>query len=163
VSVEEEDLVQPKQGPVDCGSLGEGACLLIPLSLRLGGGVLVAAEQCISHFGVLGSTVQCTFDLVYFTCWASVGSDDCRFLLGDQNGNLYLLLINHNDAGEVVSLSRQPVGVTTTASSLSYLDSGVCFIGSRHANSQLVKLLSEPVEPSAPNNYVQVWGCKDAR
>jgi DNA damage-binding protein 1 len=130
--------------------------MLIPLFRRLGGGVLVASERSISHFGASGSQVQCTIDQVYFTCWASVGNDDCRYLLGDQTGNLYLLLISFNDAGEVVLLNRKLVGFTTTASTITYLDSGVCFIGSRHANSQLVKLVSDPIDPSSPNNFVQV-------
>jgi hypothetical protein len=155
VDTVEEDLIRPRQGPIDCGSLGQGACMLIPLSRRLGGGVLVASERNISHFGTSGSQAQWTIDLAYFTCWASVGNDDFRFLLGDQTGNLYLLLISFNDAGEVAVLNKKLVGCTTTASAITYLDSGVCFIGSCHGNSQLVKLVSGPIE-SISNNFVQV-------
>jgi Mono-functional DNA-alkylating methyl methanesulfonate N-term len=98
-------------------------------------------------------------------CWANVGDDDTRFLLGDHKGGLHLLLLAHNDAGELVGLSLRRVGLTTSAAAITYLDSGVCFVGSRCANSQLIKLHSEPVDPSLPNNFVQVRQClhTDAR
>lgn len=153
LSLEQDDVLE---GPWSCGSLAAGSNFLVPVSARLGGGVLVAAERSISHYRAATSAVQCTFDPVYFSCWAAVGADDARFLLGDQTGSLYLLLLSHNDAGDLVGLSRRSVGVTTTASAISYLDSGSCFVGSRNANSQLVKLLSEPVDAvKEPHNYIQ--------
>jgi Mono-functional DNA-alkylating methyl methanesulfonate N-term len=89
-------------------------------------------------------------------CWANVGDDDTRFLLGDHKGGLHLLLLTHNDDGALVGLSLRRVGLTAAAAAVTYLDSGVCFIGSRSANSQLIKLHSEPVDKAMPNNFVQV-------
>ena len=153
LSLAQEDVLE---GPWSCGSLAAGSSFLLPVSARLGGGVLVAAERSVSHYRAATSAVQCSFDPVYFSCWAAVGADDTRFLLGDQTGSLYLLLLSHNDAGELVGLSRRAVGMTTTASAISYLDSGSCFVGSRNANSQLVKLLSEPLDAAKePHNYIQ--------
>ena len=47
-------------------------------------------------------------------------------------------------------------GRTSSASSLSYLDSGVVYVGSRQGDSQLIKLHSKPVNSAEPNNYVEV-------
>ena len=88
-------------------------------------------------------------------CWAPVGDDDTRFLLGDHKGGLHLLLVAHDDGNAIVSLSLRRVGTTSMGSCLSYLDSGVCFVGSLCANSQLIKLHAEPLDRATPDNFVQ--------
>lgn len=80
-----------------------------------------------------------------------------RYLLGDYTGGLHLLVLSGDakDAQPVV----QPLGRTSVAHSLSYLDSGVVFVGSRQGDSQLVRLLPEAPDASEPGNFVEVRGC----
>lgn len=155
ISVEKEDILE---GTWPVAALPAGAALLLPLSPRLGGGVLVAAETSVSlHCDKPADVaIRCSFPAVYFQCFATVGDDDTRFLLGDHTGGLHLLTVAHDDDGTVVGLSMRTVGATTCGSAISYLDSGVCFVGSRNANSQLIRLLSSPVDDAEPDNFVQV-------
>ena len=79
-----------------------------------------------------------------------------RFLLSDNLGNLLLLLLLREGEGEdggasgsaaaaaasgsdVTGLKLEPLGRTPAASSLSYLDSGVVFVGSAFGDSQLIR------------------------
>ena len=56
--------------------------------------------------------------------------------------------------GAVTGLKVQPLGRTSVPSTLSYLDSGAVFVGSRQGDSQLVRLSAEPVGGD-PGNFVQ--------
>jgi hypothetical protein len=154
IAVDGEDILE---GSWRCVSLDTGAAFIIPLSARLGGGVLVASEISITHYSASNAApARCSFPATFFQCWGTVGDDDTRFLLGDHTGGLHLLMVAHDEADVVLGLSLQSVGQTTCGSSITYLDSGVCFIGSLHANSQLVKLLAEAPDAAAPTNFVQV-------
>jgi DNA damage-binding protein 1 len=48
------------------------------------------------------------------------------------------------------------LGRTSQASTIAYLDSGVVYVGSRHGDSQLVKLHPNAISPEEPDNYVEV-------
>ena len=79
--------------------------------------------------------------------------DGSRFLLGDYLGNLYLLLLLRDGAGAssgggsgggsagvgVSALKLEPLGRTPAAATISYLDSGVVFVGSSFGDSQLIR------------------------
>ena len=78
-----------------------------------------------------------------------------RFLLGDAYGRLFCLVITREgeaDAGDdtggqdVVSLDLEPLGTTSCASTITYLDSNVVFVGSSFGDSQLIRLLTERSE-----------------
>ena len=84
-----------------------------------------------------------------------VDEDGSRFLLGDYLGNLYLLLLLRDGAGAssgggsgsgggsagggVSALKLEPLGRTPAAATISYLDSGVVFVGSSFGDSQLIR------------------------
>lgn len=85
-----------------------------------------------------------------------MGLDTERFLLCDHKGGLHLLTLKHADGKTISALELRQVGVTTCGSAITYLDSGVCFVGSAMANSQLIQLHAEPVDPQQPTNHVQV-------
>lgn len=70
--------------------------------------------------------------------FASVGDDGSRYLLGDYLGNLFLLVLEGSD-GLVNTLKLEPLGKTSQASTLSYLDNGFVFVGSCFGDSQLVR------------------------
>ncbi len=85
-----------------------------------------------------------------------------RYLLGDMAGHLYMLLLIRDDDrycegtssstssymyGPLVKdLKLEHLGETTIAESMTYLDNGYVYIGSRLGDSQLVRLNAEPDE-----------------
>jgi hypothetical protein len=81
--------------------------------------------------------------------YCQIDEDGSRYLLGDYLGGLHLLVLACVD-GAVVGLKLQPLGTTSAASALAYLDSGVAFVGSRSGDHQLIRLHSEPVGGAAP-------------
>jgi hypothetical protein len=85
--------------------------------------------------------------------YGQVDEDGSRFLLSDMLGNLYLLLLLRDDggtggstsggsAGGVAALKLEPLGRTPAASTISYLDSGVVFVGSSLGDSQLIRCVA---------------------
>jgi hypothetical protein len=58
---------------------------------------------------------------------------------------LHLLALGH-DRDRVLELKLEPLGRTSVARSISYLDNGIVYIGSDGGDSQLVKLNQEPDE-----------------
>lgn len=69
-----------------------------------------------------------------------------RYLLGNMTGNLFMLFLESevNSKGELVvkDLKVESLGEISIPECITYLDNGVLFIGSRHGDSQLVKLNS---------------------
>jgi Mono-functional DNA-alkylating methyl methanesulfonate N-term len=76
--------------------------------------------------------------MVSLQAYASVGDDGSRYLLGDYLGNLFLLVLEGTN-GSVTTLKLEPLGKTSQASTLSYLDNGFVFVGSCFGDSQLVR------------------------
>ena len=63
-------------------------------------------------------------------CYGAIDPDGSRYLLGDHDGTLYLLVILH-DGKKVKELKIERLGETSIPSTLSYLDNGVVFVGKR--------------------------------
>lgn len=82
-----------------------------------------------------------------FMAHGAVDADGSRFLLSDAAGVLHLLVLQ-NDGERVVSLKLEPLGSTSIASVISYLDNGVAYVGSAYGDSQLVRLHAQPVPVS---------------
>ena len=61
---------------------------------------------------------------------------------------LHLLVLVH-DRSRVHALKLEPLGHTSIASSLSYLDNGVVYVGSAYGDSQLVRLHAQPIPAAA--------------
>ena len=76
-----------------------------------------------------------------------------RYLLGDQRGNLYVLVLLKNNNGTVINISIDGLGTTSIPECISYLDNGVVYIGSVYGDSQLIRLKSKP-EPAG--NHIEV-------
>jgi len=88
-----------------------------------------------------------------------------RYLLGDENGRIHLLSLiqgssEEEGGGSSTKLLLDTLGTATTSSSMVYLGSGYVFVGSTTGNSQLVKILDEPVEVvgSSNNNATGLLG-----
>ena len=77
-----------------------------------------------------------------------------RYLLSDITGTLHLLVLVHENQ-KVVALKLEELGKTSVATTLSYLDNGVVFVGSSFGDSQLIRLSSTRIG-NEPNNYVEV-------
>jgi len=73
-----------------------------------------------------------------------------RFLLSDSIGMLYLLMVQ-KDVDGLLSMSIEPLGHLSPASSLTYLDNGIVFVGSAACDSQLLRLNRMPVSSDSSN------------
>ncbi|RXN08804.1 DNA damage-binding 1 [Labeo rohita] len=90
-------------------------------------------------------------------CHNRVDPNGSRYLLGDMEGRLFMLLLEKEELmdGAVVlkDLHVELLGETSIAECLTYLDNGVVFVGSRLGDSQLVKL---NVDSNDQGSYVAV-------
>ncbi|CAD7703040.1 unnamed protein product, partial [Ostreobium quekettii] len=151
INIKEKDL---QEGPWSQNNIDNGAEMMIPVP-KATGGVIVLGESMITYFGT-GAQPHKTIAVqeTTFRAYGRIDEDGSRYLLGDYLGRMYLLVLAH-DGENVLGLKLQQLGRTPAASSLSYLDSGVVFVGSRFGDSQLVKLHSAPVNGS-PDNYIEL-------
>jgi len=113
---------------------------LLPLP---SGGVIVLAEDSITYHD--GSTylsipTSSSPSPTCFQAWGKVDPTSTRWLLGDQEGMLYVLALTVSDADVVTKLHLERLGVTSSASAICYLDNGVVFLGSCLGDSQLLSL-----------------------
>ncbi len=82
---------------------------------------------------------------------ASGDEDMLRYLLGDENGRIHLLVVGRK-GGLVTNLHFETLGTASVSSALVYLGNGMVFVGSQFANSQLVQILDNPVPVSTVNS-----------
>lgn len=73
-----------------------------------------------------------------FCAWAMV--DRQRFVLADEYGKLYMLMLALDEQQRVTDWVVDDFGTTTRASVLVYMDSGILFIGSHSGDSQLIRI-----------------------
>uniref|UniRef100_A0A1J3EVB7 DNA damage-binding protein 1a n=1 Tax=Noccaea caerulescens TaxID=107243 RepID=A0A1J3EVB7_NOCCA len=147
VSLKDKDFVE---GPWSQNNLDNGADLLIPVPPPLCG-VLIIGEETIVYcsanaFKVIPIRPSIT------KAYGRVDVDGSRYLLGDHAGLIHLLVITH-EKEKVTGLKIELLGETSIASSISYLDNAVVFVGSSYGDSQLVKL---NLHPDAKGSYVEV-------
>lgn len=134
---------QTKEGPFRHLHADPGASMLIPVPQPLGG-VIVVGESSVAYVnqGTLKSTGMA---LKHICSWERIDSDGSRYLLSDHTGALHLLALSHSE-GLVQGVQLTKIGDVTPASTMSYVDNGVVFLGSRYGDSQLVRL--EPGQPA---------------
>ena len=138
VSVRDKDF---RAGPWRIDYVDPYSSHVIPVPAPLGGVVLVAEESVTYYLNA--DTYECQpIDLCEVKTWAYVDPDGSRILVGDSQGFLYMLILEHA-GGVVQNLSWEPLGQSSIASTLSYLDSGVVYVGSAQGDSQLIKLSPE--------------------
>ena len=109
-------------------------------------GLLVLAETSISYLDdangeLLSDPLE---EATQFVAWAQV--DNQRWLIGDDSGKLYLLMLLLENVGDVTGWKLDAIGQTSQASVLVYLDSGYVFVGSHQGDSQVVKIQEQGVE-----------------
>lgn len=137
-------------GPVSKANV-DSATMLVPVPAP-SGGVLIVGELGITYMPLVGEEVSVVVKPTLFASCGFVDPDGSRLLLGDVKGGFHVLLMEKED-GIVTGMKLQLLGATSVASSISYLDSGVVFVGSSYGDSQLVKLMTEPDEDGS---YLQL-------
>jgi len=129
----EKDLTD---GPWAQSTVEGGASTLIALPF---GGVLVLGETSITyHSGTSFKTI--TVEFSSFKAYGMVDADGTRWLLGDHQGWLRVLVLTLGDRNEVLSLSMEKLGRTSQASCISYMTDGKVFLGSCFGDSQYLQL-----------------------
>jgi len=140
VNVENKDM---SPGPWLQQGVELGATMIIPVPLPIGGAILIG-EQTITHLnGDKSATKTISMGPTVIRAWGKIDDNGSRFLLGGHFGTLYVLVLEHDSSHKVLDLKLEVLGETSCASTISYLDSGVVFIGSSFGDSQLIKLHAE--------------------
>lgn len=121
------------------------ATMLIPVPTPLGGAIVIGQESVVYHDG--DSYVAVAPPIIKqstINCYARVDSKGFRYLLGNMIGHLFMMFLEteENSKGQlsVKDIKVELLGEITIPECITYLDNGVLFIGSRHGDSQLVKL-----------------------
>ncbi|KAK6154837.1 hypothetical protein DH2020_009085 [Rehmannia glutinosa] len=130
VSLKDKDFVE---GPWSQNNLDNGAELLIPVPPPFCGVLIIGEETIVycsaSAFKAIPIRPSIT------RAYGRVDADGSRYILGDHNGLLHLLVITH-EREKVTGLKIELLGETSVASSISYLDNAVVFVGSSCGDSQ---------------------------
>uniref|UniRef100_A0A8C8GIP4 DNA damage-binding protein 1 n=1 Tax=Oncorhynchus tshawytscha TaxID=74940 RepID=A0A8C8GIP4_ONCTS len=123
-----------------------------------GGAIIIGQESITYHNGDKYLAIAPpTIKQSTIVCHNRVDPNGSRYLLGDMEGRLFMLLLEKEELmdGAVVlkDLRVELLGETSIAECLTYLDNGVVFVGSRLGDSQLVKL---NVDSNDSGSYVAV-------
>lgn len=130
------------------------ATMLIPVPTPLGGAIVIGQESIVYHDGVTYvATAPAIIKQSTITCYARVDRKGYRYLLGNMSGNLFMLFLEAETNAQgnlyVKDLKVELLGEISIPECITYLDNGVLFIGSRHGDSQLVKLNTHPDDNGA--------------
>ncbi|XP_020599967.1 DNA damage-binding protein 1 [Phalaenopsis equestris] len=147
VALKDKDFIE---GPWSQNNLDNGAGLLIPVPLPLGGVVIIGEETIVYCNGSSFKAIPIRPSIT--RAYGRVDPDGSRFLLGDNSGLLHLLVISH-ERERITGLKIEHLGETSVASSISYLDNAVVYVGSKYGDSQLIKL---NLQPDEKGSYVEV-------
>ncbi|XP_055903250.1 DNA damage-binding protein 1 [Eupeodes corollae] len=127
------------------------ATLLIPVPTPLGGAIVIGRESIVYHDGSnYHAVAPSTFKQSTINCYARVDSKGQRYLLGNMFGQLFMLFLETADNGKgvfvVKEIKVELLGEISIPECITYLDNGFLFIGSKHGDSQLVRLSTTPNE-----------------
>ncbi|CAF0737244.1 unnamed protein product [Adineta ricciae] len=79
--------------------------------------------------------------------------DNYRYLLTDDCGKLYLLILEYENSLKTYDMKLNLLGQVSISRNLTYLDNSVVFIGSHFGDSQLIRLLSEQQQQQGGNYF----------
>ncbi|KAH7069005.1 DNA damage-binding protein 1 [Paraphoma chrysanthemicola] len=139
------DQVELEEGEVCRAELELGAAHLIPIE-EPSHGLIVIGETSISYFDDETTELQTEplDEATIFVAWERV--DAQRFVLADDYGRLYLLMLILDGRSRVQSWKLDVIGQTSRASVLVYLDAGYVFVGSHQGDSQVIRITEKSVE-----------------
>ncbi|GKZ53193.1 hypothetical protein AnigIFM49718_005777 [Aspergillus niger] len=116
-----------------------GASHLIPVPAPLGG-LLVLGETSIKYVDTDSNEIvsRPLDEATIFVAWEQVDSQ--RWLLADDYGRLFFLMLVLDSNNQVQSWKLDHLGNTARASVLIYLGGGVIFVGSHQGDSQVLRI-----------------------
>ncbi|XP_010434237.1 PREDICTED: DNA damage-binding protein 1b [Camelina sativa] len=147
ISLKDKEFVE---GPWSQNNLDNGADLLIPVPSPLCGVLIIGEETIVYCSANAFKAIPIRPSIT--KAYGRVDLDGSRYLLGDHAGLIHLLVITH-EKEKVTGLKIELLGETSIASSISYLDNAVVFVGSSYGDSQLIKL---NLQPDAKGSYVEI-------
>ncbi|XP_072969615.1 DNA damage-binding protein 1 [Typha angustifolia] len=147
VALKDKDFVE---GPWSQNNLDNGAGLLIPVPMPLGGVIIIGEETIVYCSATAFKAIPIRPSIT--RAYGRVDADGSRYLLSDNAGLLHLLVITH-ERERVTGLKIEHLGETSVASTISYLDNAVVYVGSSYGDSQLIKL---NLQPDTKGSYVEV-------
>ena len=111
-------------------------------------GFLVLAETSITYWNetTMEKEIEPLEEATIWAAWTQV--DSCRWLLADDYGRLYflMLVLGREPGVDSVGLRLDRLGNITRPSTLVYLDGGYVFVGSNYGDCQVVKVLESGLE-----------------
>ncbi|XP_071476122.1 DNA damage-binding protein 1-like [Diadema antillarum] len=139
------------KGPWKQDNVETEAAMVIAVPQPYGGALIIGQESITYHKGDnYVAIAPPAIKQGTLVCYCRVDANGCRYLLSDLFGRLFLLHLDKEESmdggANVKDLKVEPLGETSIAECLTYLDNGVVFIGSRLGDSQLVRLNTEPDE-----------------
>ena len=116
------------------------------LNLLFVDGLLILAETSITYYDDVSqqTLVEPLKESTIFVAWEEI--DTQRWLIADDCGKLYLLMLLLSDEQEVSGWKFEMLGITSRASVLVYLDGGFVFVGSHQGDSQIVKIQERAID-----------------
>ena len=107
--------------------------------------MLVLAETSITYINDAEDErlVEPLKEATIFVTWEQIDSQ--RWLLADDYGKLYLLMLMLEDDKQVSGWRLDVIGGTSRASVLVYLDGGYVFVGSHQGDSQVVRIQEKSI------------------
>jgi DNA damage-binding protein 1 len=158
INVKEKEFAK---GPWKQDGVESEASILIAVPEPFGGALIVGQESICYHNGekyVAVAPPQLRESTV--TCYCKIDPNGARYLLGDMSGRLFLLLLEAeemmNCAVSVKGIKLEYLGEISIPETMTYLDNGVVYVGSRMGNSQLVRLHTDKTED---NSYLEIMDC----
>ncbi|KAK6363811.1 DNA damage-binding protein 1, variant 2 [Orbilia blumenaviensis] len=126
---------------IKASSLDHGAKILIPVPGPIGG-ILIIGEQMVSYFHSerTAPMKKPLHEPTSFVAYGRVDSE--RYLLSDELGHLYLLLLVIEN-NILINMRIENLGEACQARAIVYLDNGYVFLGSHFGDSLLVKISSK--------------------
>uniref|UniRef100_A0A3Q2ZXQ1 DNA damage-binding protein 1 n=1 Tax=Kryptolebias marmoratus TaxID=37003 RepID=A0A3Q2ZXQ1_KRYMA len=155
VSLREKEF---NKGPWKQENVEAEASMVIPVPEPFGGAIIIGQESITYHNGDKYLAIAPpTIKQSTIVCHNRVDPNGSRYLLGDMEGRLFMLLLEKEELIDgtmaLKDLHVELLGETSIAECLTYLDNGVVFVGSRLGDSQLVKL---NVDSNEQGSYVTV-------
>lgn len=125
--------------------LEAGANFLIPVPAPTRG-FLVLGETTIEYRDPLKDFQKriALNEATIFVAWEMI--DDSRFVLGDEYGRLYLLMLKISSNYLVKGWELDVIGETSRAQCLVYLGNGKVFVGSHQGDSQVITIKPQSLE-----------------
>ncbi|RAR08264.1 dna damage-binding protein 1 [Stemphylium lycopersici] len=139
------DEVDLQEGETCKSELELGSSHLIPVQ-EPAHGLVIIGETSIGYYDEESGELQTEplDEATIFVAWERI--DAQRFVLADDYGRLYMLMLILSSQGRVQSWKLDEIGETSRASTLVYLDAGLVFVGSHQGDSQVIRIAEKSME-----------------